>query len=101
MRRRAELEGVNQVAEALLGVLIAEAQSTEHGLLSLGHGDTDGAAAQLGAVEDDVVGLGAAVLLVGLQLVQVLVHGSGEGVVHGHVAALFLTVLEHGELGDP
>ena len=67
------------MAEALLGVLVAEAQGTEHGLLGLRHGDSDGAAAQLGAVEHDVVGLGAAVLLVALQLVQVLVHGSGEG----------------------
>ena len=101
MGGRAELEGVDQVAEALHGLLVGEAQGPEHGLLGLGDGDADGAAAQLGAVEDNVIGLGPAVLLVGLQLVDVLVHGGGEGVVHGHVAALLLAVLEHGEFRHP
>ena len=101
MGRRAELEGVDQVAEALLGVLVGEAQGPEHGLLSLRDGDSDGAAAQLGAVEHDVIGLGPAVLLVGLQLIQIFVHGGGEGVVHGYIAVLLLRELEHGELGDP
>ena len=101
MGRCAEFKGVDQVAEALLGILIGEAQSPEHGLLGLGDGDPDGAATQFGAVEHDVIGLGPAVLLVGLQLVQILVHGGGEGVVHGHIAVLLLGELEHGELGDP
>ena len=89
------------MAEALHGILVGEAQGPEHGLLGLRDGDADGAAAQLSAVEHDVVGLGPTVFLVGLQLVEVLVHRRGEGVVHGHIAALLLAVLEHGELRHP
>ena len=97
----AELEGVHQVAEPLLDILVGDAQGLEGLLLHLGGVDSDGTAAQLGAVEDNVIGPGAAVGLVGEHLVLVLDHGGGEGVVHGLVPALLLGPLEHGELGDP
>ncbi len=90
------------MAEALLNVLVGEAQGLEHGLgLHFRAVDPDGAAAQLGAVEHDVIGRARQPALSVSILSSSSSHGGGEGVVHGHVAALFLGPLEHGELGDP
>ena len=74
---RAELEGVDQVAKALLNVLLADAQGLEGLLLHLGGVDADGAAAQLHAVEHDVIGPGAAVGLVGED--KILTMGAVKG----------------------
>ena len=59
MRGSAVLKGVDQEAEAVVGVLMTEAEDLEHTLLYLGIVDTDGTAAHLGAVEHEVVGIGA------------------------------------------
>ena len=50
--------------------------------------DTDGAAAEFDAVEDDVVGLGADFGGVGVEQREVFVERGGEGVVLGDVAVL-------------
>ena len=89
------------MAKALLDILLADAQGLEGLLLHLRRVDPDGTAAQLAAVEHDVIGAGADVGLVGEDLIGVLLHGGGEGVVHGLEAALLLAPLEHGELRDP
>ncbi|MPM94672.1 hypothetical protein SDC9_141820 [bioreactor metagenome] len=99
--RSAVLKGVNQMTEAGLRVLLGEAKGAEDRSLHLRSVNADGAAAQLGAVEHDVVGLGAAAALIRLQLVHVLVHGRGKGVVLGHEAVFLLGILKHGKLGDP
>lgn len=53
VRGSAELEGVDQMAKALLNVLLADTQSLERLFLHLRGVDADGAAAQLGAVKND------------------------------------------------
>ena len=97
----AVLEGVNQMAKPLLDVLVGDLQGLESLGLHLRGVDSDGAAPQLRAVEDDVIGPGPAVCLVGEHLVLILQHGRGEGVVHGLIPALLLRPLEHGKLRDP
>ena len=59
VRRSTVLESVDQEAEAVVRILMAEAEDLEHTLLYPGIVDTDGAAAHLGAVEHEVVGIGA------------------------------------------
>ena len=63
--------------------------------------DTDAAAAQLGAVQDDVVGFGPDFAGIGVQQRDILVHRAGERMMHGHEAVVFLVVFEQREFGDP
>ena len=101
MRGHAVLKGLQHEAEALPGHVVRQADELEHALLHLAGVDADGAGAHLDAVEHQVVGLGADLAGLGLHLVQVLVHGRGEGMVHGDVAPLLLVVLQERELRDP
>ncbi len=59
VRGRAVLEGVEEEAEAGLGFFVGHAEGAEDLGLDVLAVDTDGAGAELGAVEDDVVGEGA------------------------------------------
>ena len=99
------LEGVDQEAEAVVRVLMAEAEDLEHTLLCLGIVDTDGAAAHLGAVEHEVVGIGAdalqILLAVAVEPVQMLGLGSGKRMVHGVEAGSLVVPLEQGEVHHP
>ena len=65
--------------------------------------DTDGAGAELGAVEDDVVGEGADGALVVDQRagLDVFLVRRGEGMVRGVPGLRLLVPLVHGEVGDP
>ena len=101
MRRCAVGECSNQVTELLLGLLLGKAEGLEHLGLQLGIVDTNGAAAQLTAVEDNVVRLGTNLGRIGVQQRNILVHRCGERMVHGYEAVLLLAVLELRELGDP
>ena len=58
MRRRAVLERFEEEAEAVLRVLVADAEQPEHRGSGSRVVDTNAAAAELPAVEHDVVGLG-------------------------------------------
>ena len=105
MRRSAELEGVDYEAELVFGLFLAYAEHLEHALL---HGrlvDTDGSAAEFGAVKHEVVGICADALevffLVGIEPVQVLRFGGGEGVMHRIEAAVLLAPFEQREVHDP
>ena len=57
--------------------------------------------AQLTAVEDDIVRLGAHLSRIGVQQRDILVHRRSERVVLGDQAVLLLAVLELRELSDP
>ena len=72
-----------------------------HGALLVGVVDTDGAAAHLEAVHDQVVAVAAACQRVALDLVHVLVQHVGERMMLGGVLLLVLVVLEHGEVHHP
>jgi len=63
--------------------------------------DADAAAADLGAVQDEVVGPGPRLPGVRVQERQILRHGGGEGVVLGHESLFRVAVLEQRELDDP
>ena len=73
-RRSAVLEGAHQEAEALPGLFLGKAQLLKHLLLYLGGVDTYGAAANLVAVEHDIVCFGANLALIGIQQVQIFIH---------------------------
>ena len=80
VRGRSVLEGVHQEAEALLRLLGREAQQFEHLLLQLRVVDTDRTAADLRAVADEVVGVGAHAARVAVEVLHILELGRGEGV---------------------
>ena len=101
MRRCAVRERSDQVAKLLLGLLLGEAECLEHLGLKLGIVDTDRTAAQLAAVQDNVVSLGAYLGRVGVEQRNILVHRRGERMVHRNETVLLLAVLELRELGDP
>ena len=69
--------------------------------LDLGAVDADAAAADLGAVQHDVIGLGPDLERIGLHELQVLVPGRGKGMVHGVVALLLGVPLHQREVRDP
>ena len=99
MRRRSVAEGLEEEAELLLGLLGAEAEHLEDLGLDVGAVDTDRAAADLVAVEDQVVGLGEHLARVLVEERDVLGARHREGVVRRDPAALGL--LEEREVGDP
>ena len=62
MRRSAELECVDDEAELIFSLLLADAQNLEHPLLHLGVVDSDRAATEFGAVQHKIVGIGTDLL---------------------------------------
>ena len=79
VRRCAVLERIEQVPKALLRILIREAQCAEHTRLYLSGVDTDGTAAQLTAVQDDVIRLCAYLARIGFQNLQISSIGAVNG----------------------
>ena len=73
----------------------------EDGFLDVGLVDTDGAAAEFGAVNDDVVVLAADFFGLGFEVWDVVGDGGGEGMVAGVPAVLFFVEAEEGEVDDP
>ena len=88
VRRGAVLEGIQQEAELRLGFLLADAHHVEHAVLDVAAVDTDGAAADLVAVADDVVGVGQRVTRVLVEGVNPFGLGRGERVVDGRPGAV-------------
>ena len=93
VRRCTEGESAQQMPELLLDGGIIQTQRTEGGILQVFLMDTDGTAAQLITVEDNVVGLGAEVggNLALEHLLHVLGNRAGEGVVNS-AETLFLRI---------
>src|SRR4029077_20761594 len=63
--------------------------------------DTHAAAADLRAVEDQVVGLGADAARIGFELVDVFIARRRERMMHRVPASVLGVVLEERKLGDP
>ena len=59
MRRRAETESAQEMAELFFRFLGRQTEDLEHLRLQIAFVDADAAAADLNAVQDDIVGLGA------------------------------------------
>ena len=101
VRGRSVLEGVHQEAETLLRLFRREAQQLEHLGLQFRVVDTDRAAADLGAVADEVVGVGPHATGVVVQVLYVFELGRGERMVHGVVTLGLVVPLEQREVDDP
>src|SRR5690242_12277427 len=97
VRRGAVLEGVEEEAEALLGLVLGDAECPEDLLLHVGAVDTDRAAADLPAVPDHVVGAASPAPGVAVEVAG----GARERVVQSVPARLVLAPLEHREVDDP
>ena len=101
VRRRAVLQRVEQEAELGARFLGVDLERAEHLALHVLAVDPHRAAAELEAVQDDVVGLGDAAPGVGLEPVLVAVLRARERMVHRAPALLALVVLEHREVDHP
>ena len=73
----------------------------EDGFLDVGLVDADGAAAEFGAVDDDVVVLAANFLGFGFEEWDVVRDGGSKRMVAGVPAVLFFVEAEEGEIDDP
>ena len=100
MRRRTVLERLQQEAELVLGLLGRDTQQVEDAALHVGAVDTDGAAADLVAVHDDVVRVRERLVRRLLEAVHPLSVRRGERVVHGRPTA-FVIPLEHRRVHHP
>lgn len=101
VRRSAILEGVDEEAELDHGLLRCESEDAEHLLLQLAVVDTEAAAADLDAVADEVVSLGAHLFGMLVEQRNVVRVGHGEGVVCGHEALFLVAPLEEREVDNP
>ena len=99
--RGAEAEGIEEEGEFFLGVFGRDAQEAEDFRLYILLVDTDGAAAEFDAVEDDVVGLGVDLGGIGIEQGNIFIPRGGEGMVLGDVALGGGIVIERGEIDDP
>ena len=78
----AVLESIEQEAELLLSLLVTDSHDIEDALLHVLLVDTDGAAANLVAVADNVIGVRQRLARVLVKVVQVLRLRGGKGVVN-------------------
>ena len=76
-------------------------RAARHALLDRRVGDADAAAADLAAVDDEIVGARPHGERVGLEEVEIVGVDHREGMVGGTDLAGFLAAFEHRELGDP
>jgi len=86
--RGAQAQGFEEIAELVLGLPVRQAQSPEDAPLDVHLVDPDRPAADLVAVEDEVVGLRPDLGGRRLEEGEILVDRRGEGVVHRDEAAL-------------
>ena len=101
MRRCAVFVGFHKEAELGFDFLVRELEGAEHLLLQLGVGDTHGAAGKLDAVEREVERLRDDLGRVSVEILDALLLGHGERVVHREPLARLLVLLEEREIHDP
>src|SRR5271168_3471162 len=100
MGRRAIFERVQQKSEALACLLFAKTQRRENLRLHVAAMNTDGARTKFGAIQDQIVRLGAAPRRVGGKLLEILVMHRSEGMMRRVPPAIFLVPFEHGKIDD-
>ena len=101
MRRGAHLEGVEEEPELGARVLVGDAHRLEDAGLHLRIVEPDRAAADLDAVQHEVVAPAVDAPGIGLEVRQVLVARPGEGVVRGGPDARLLVELEERRVDHP
>ncbi len=96
-------EGIHKEAELRLCLFVGESQRMEHLVLEGAVVDTDGAAAHLDTVHDDIVGVGADVAPAVRVVEQCLIFrlGSRERMVHGVEALRLVVPFEEREVDNP
>ena len=104
VRRSTEAKGIEDVAEEIGLFLRGDTEGVEHVALEIAFVDSEAAAAEFDAVENDVVGDGAEGREVGAgggELLDVVGMRAGEGVVDGVPLVIFGREGEEGELRNP
>ena len=101
VRGNAVLERVKEIAEFFLCLCRGKSENLEHLGLYRAVVDTDRSSAKLGAVKNDVVSLSANSAGIAVNVLKILVHGRGKGMVHCVEAAILLAVLEKRKFGYP
>ena len=101
MRRGAVRQGLQEEAELRLGLCFRDVQQAEHSLLNFGLVNTNAAAADFIAIKDQVIGLRLDMPGIGFQLVPLLRHWGGEGVVEGIIALFVLIPRQQRKVDDP
>ena len=101
MRRSAVLECLKQEAELLVGLFLGDAQHIEHTGLDVVTMDTNGTAAHLLAVADDVVGVGHGVFGILVELVDPILARHGERMMHSCETVFLLAPLKKREFCYP
>ena len=101
VRRNAVLEGREQETEFFIGFLFGEADDLKHLLLDVALVDTDTAAAEFDAVEDNVVCFRTDAAGICIDAFPILFHRHGERMVHGYITVFLLGPLKKREVHDP
>ena len=101
MGRRTELQRIEKEAEFEFRLLGVDLKRPKHLALHVLAVDTHRSAAEFPAIEHHVVSLRLATGRIGFQPVLVTILGTGERMVRGAVAPLFLVELEHREIHYP
>ena len=102
VRGRAVAKGFQHVAETRLHEAGRDLQDFfEDRFLHPGLVNADGAAAKLGAIDDDIVVLASHFFRIALEERHIFGDGRGEGMVAGIPAVLFLVKAQEGKIDDP
>ena len=101
VRRRAELECIEQESEFQPCLFRRDAEQVEHHRLQFLHVDAHRSAADLRAVQHHVVGLGDRLAGTCRECRIVQIHGAGERMMHGRPALGIGIPLEHREIHHP
>ncbi len=101
MRRNTVFESIQQEAELLMRSLLCKAEHFEHLLLDIILMDTHAAAADLSAVQHDIIGLCTYAARIRIDILQILFHRHCERMMHRRVAVLLIGPLKQRELRNP
>src|SRR5204863_4052256 len=99
--RCAVLQRIHEEAESQSSLIIRDPQQLEDEPLQRLIVYPDAAAADLAAVEHEIVGACACAPLIGFQQMPIALERSGERMMHELVALLLLEPLEHRKVHDP
>src|SRR3954454_1582270 len=99
--RGPEPQRLQEEAELVLGLLVADAHRGEDLLLHDGIVQPDRSPADLESVQDEIVAVAEDASWIGFQILDVLVVGPGEGVMGGDEPLEILVVLEERRVDDP
>ncbi len=101
MRRCAELQGVEEESEFLLGLFLANAKQVEHPALHFLIVNTNTATTDFRAIQDQVICLGPGFAGIRVEQRDVFVQRCCERMVHGNMATFLTIPFKQREVCDP